>query len=202
MAGRGNRKKPGPGVDASGQSVVDPTANVLQLVDAESLRQDGLRQATETGLRREMELRAEYDEKLRQAEKDRINAIRDVDQGQIMRAADVQATQALALQAQVVTSAETVRSQLAVRDNAFTEALALTNKNFVDALASGLKPLAEAIAALQVQQNLYAGQQIQVAESRDARAETRDVRGESRLNLGTVISVAVAVLAIVAYFAK
>lgn len=37
--------KPGVGVDYSGREVVDPTKNVLDLVRAESLRQDGLREA-------------------------------------------------------------------------------------------------------------------------------------------------------------
>lgn len=158
----------GRAVDATGGPVVDPTDNVLQLVDAESLRQDGLRQAGEAGIRREMAIRAEYDEKLRRAEKDRIDAIRAVDQGQIQRAAEVQATAALALQAQVVASAEAVRTQ----QGAFAQ-------SFTDALANAVKPLADSIATLQAQQWKDFGGRQQVVEQ-------RDVRGETRLNLGAV----------------
>ena len=105
--------EPGEGVDAGGNPVIDPTKNVLDLVEAAIRRQDDLRSAEASSLRREMLLRADYDEKLRQAESARIDAIRSVDVGAVNRAAEVQATQAGALAAQVLATADAFRVSLA-----------------------------------------------------------------------------------------
>lgn len=104
---------PGPGVDSTGQPVIDPTRNVLDLVAAAIQRQDDLRESQAAGLRREVTLRAEYDEKLRKAESARIDAIRAVDVGAVQRAAEVSTQQATTLAAQVALSAEAVRTTLA-----------------------------------------------------------------------------------------
>jgi len=110
----------GPSTDSRNVPVVDPTPNVNDLVEASSRRQDDLRKASERAqhaeskaLRREAEIRANYEEMLRHAESDRINAIREVDVGAVQRAAEVQATQAGTLAAQVATTADAFRASLA-----------------------------------------------------------------------------------------
>jgi len=139
--------QPGLGVDAAGNPVIDPTKNVLDLVDASVKRLDDmltasisrlddLRTLTLQDVRREMQMRADYDEKLRVAESERINAIRLVDTQQVQRAAEVQATQALALANQVAVSAETVRTQVAATlvqsDGKLAEALDPIRKDIAD----------------------------------------------------------------------
>lgn len=104
--------EPGPGVDSKGQPVVDPTQNVLDLVEAAIQRQDDLRVSYNDSIRREMELRARHAEQLREIETARLDAIRAVDVGAVQRAAEVQATQAGALAAQVVATADAFRVSL------------------------------------------------------------------------------------------
>ena len=88
---------PGPGVDASGQSVLDPTANVIALQNAGEKRQDDLRKIErqlqhseyksnkdliELYSRHDRDLRkmqADNDRRLRKAEAKRLDAIRAVD---------------------------------------------------------------------------------------------------------------------------
>jgi len=98
---------------AAGNPMPDPTRNVLDLVEAAVKRLDDLRASESAALRREVELRAHYDEMLRQAETARINAIRAVDVGAVAQAAEVSNLQATTLAAQVAVSAETVRITLA-----------------------------------------------------------------------------------------
>ena len=84
---------------------IDPTKNVLALVKAESLRQDGLREsAAELAA-----VRAEYDARLREGEAARINAIRAVDVGAATILANQVAAAAEALRVQV----ESARQQTA-----------------------------------------------------------------------------------------
>lgn len=54
----------GEGVDAFGGPVVDPTKNVLDLVKAESIRQDGLRDAETRRIDQLADLRAQYESKI------------------------------------------------------------------------------------------------------------------------------------------
>ncbi len=135
---------PGPGVDAAGQPVIDPTRNVLDLVAAQVQRQDDLREAEAASLRREVSLRAEYDQKLRHAESARIDAIRAVDVGAVQRAAEVSAQQATTLAAQVALSAEAVRV----------------------ALAAAMEPIQKDIADLRRAQYEAQGSRGQVGETR------------------------------------
>jgi hypothetical protein len=146
---------PGIGVDAFGGPVIDPTTNVLNLVDAAIRRQDDLREADNRRLTEIAELRAEYDEKLRRAETARIDAIRAVDVGAVNRAAEVSAQQAMTLAAQVATSAETLRAQVAAAATAA-----------VTGLAAALEPIQKDIADLRKTQYEQAGQKAQVGETR------------------------------------
>jgi hypothetical protein len=113
-----------PAVDAQGHAVLDPTRNVLDLVDAAIRRQDDLRNLESTHVRQIMELRATYTEKLSAAETARIDAIRAVDVGAVNRAAEVSLQQATTLATQVITSAETLRTQVAATATAATATLA------------------------------------------------------------------------------
>lgn len=114
---------PGPAIDSSGQTVVDPTANVLRLVEAAIKRQDDLRSQGEKHIKEMQDVQSEHYKELRIAEAERINSIRAVDVGNVQRAAEVQATQALTLATQVTTSAEALRTQVAAAASAQTIAL-------------------------------------------------------------------------------
>lgn len=122
-------------VDSNGNPTIDPTKNVLQLVEAAVKRMDDLliaavirmndihelafkrtddlRGAEFTRVNELMGLRATYEEKLRDAEAKRIDAIRAVDVNAVNVAANRQADQANVLAAQVAASAEALRSLVA-----------------------------------------------------------------------------------------
>jgi hypothetical protein len=151
-----NRKNTpaGPAVDASGQTVLDPTKNVLDLVDAAIKRQDDLREAEAHHVREVGKLREKYAAQLRAAETARIDAIRAVDVGAVNRAAEVAATQAQTLATQVAVSAETLRTQVAATATAGTVAL-----------AAALEPIQKDIADLRRAQYEAQGQKTQVVET-------------------------------------
>lgn len=162
----------GAGVDSEGRPVLDPTKNVLDLVEAAIKRQDDLRELTAAHQREMAAMRHDYERELREAETARIDAIRAVDVGAVNRAAEVSATQATTLATQVATSAETLRAQVAAAAQAATTAL-----------AAALEPIQKDIADLRKTQYEQAGQRAQV--------------GESRLNLGTVFGALSLVLVLV-----
>jgi hypothetical protein len=101
------------------------------------------------------ELRAYYDEKLRDAEAKRIDAIRAVDVGNVQRATEVSATQAATLATQVATSAEALRLQVQAAAAAASTAL-----------AAALDPIQKDIADLRRAQYEAQGTRAQVQESR------------------------------------
>jgi hypothetical protein len=107
---------PGPGVDRLGQAVIDPTANVLQLVEAAIQRQDDLRRAEAqlraaeiTHLNEMAYEREKHAAELRTAESARIDAIRAVDVGAAAILANQVSASAEALRGQV----EAARQQTA-----------------------------------------------------------------------------------------
>lgn len=154
----GGTNTAGPAVDKAGNAAVDPTKNVLDLVSAAIARQDDLRDVTEKYTEKIATLRAHYDEKLREAESKRIDAIRAVDVGNVQRAAEVQATQAATLAAQVTASAEALRTQVIAASTAATIAL-----------NAALDPIQKRIDDLTRAQYEAQGQKTQVVES-DSRA--------------------------------
>ncbi len=166
----------GPSTDAQGHPVVDPTANVRELVTAAIERQDDLRELTADHLKEIVALRAGYDEKLRAAETARIDAIRAVDVGNVQRAAEVQAQQAQTLATQVATSAETLRAQVQATATAGTIAL-----------AAALEPIVKDIADLRRVQYEGVGQKTNVIETQ--------AKGASA---GLWVGIAVAALALIA----
>jgi cobalamin biosynthesis Mg chelatase CobN len=145
----------GVGVDAAGNPVIDPTQNVLDLVEAAIKRQDDLREAESRHVRELATLRAEYQEELRKAETERINAIRAVDVAAVQQASSVQETRATALAAQVAASAEAMRSQVAAAATAAATSL-----------AAALEPVQKDIADLRRAQYEAQGQKAQVVETR------------------------------------
>jgi hypothetical protein len=112
MFGRSRSGAQGPPVDSHGDATADPTRNVIanlqdavkRLDDLRALevhRQDNLRDYIRKDLRREMELRARYDEKLRKAESARIDAIHRADAKATKRADRLQTTAQANLQRQL-----------------------------------------------------------------------------------------------------
>jgi hypothetical protein len=157
---------PGPGVDAYGNPVIDPTENVMNLVEASVKRLDDLRaleakhQEATTSLvalheRETSDLRSYFGKELREAESKRIDAIRAVDVAAVQRAAEVADLRATTLAAQVVQSAEALRVQVAaVAQASATE------------LTRALEPIQRSIDDLRKSQYEAQGQKTQVVEAR------------------------------------
>jgi len=142
---------PGPGVDAEGRPVIDPTANVIALTDAAVKRIDDLRdaearfaKAENAHIREILDLIGTFTAQLREAESGRIDAIRAVDVGNVQRAAEVAGAQAEALRNQVAAAA----------------AAAAT------ALSAALDPIQKDIADLRRAQYEAQGKQGQIVEAR------------------------------------
>lgn len=139
-------RRPGIGVDFRGDAVVDPTKNVLDLVEAERKRQDDLREAFEKLVQTQMQsssvietlrathtkemneaeskrvdqqlaLRTSYEERLSLAEAKRIDAIRAVDVNAVAVASQRASDQATVLATQVAQSAEALRGLVASTAN-------------------------------------------------------------------------------------
>jgi hypothetical protein len=187
-AGAAPGASPGPGVDRFGTPVVDPTQNVLDLVNAAIKRQDDLREmqaryVARIGEMREehatyiAELRALYQKELREAETARIDAIRAVDVGAVNRAAEVSATQAATLATQVATSAEALRGQVeAARQQTAT------------ALSAALEPIIRDIADLRKSQYEAQGIKAQTIETRDVRGQGTNAVMMALLAISVLIS--------------
>jgi hypothetical protein len=152
---------PGPATDAGGNTTIDPTLNVKESIEAMKERQDDLRKMEGKHIREVVKLHSRYGEKLRKAETGRVDAIRLVDQGALVRSAEVQATREATLATQVTESAQAMRVQV--------EAAA---KAAAEALIKSQEPMTEAISDLRRTQYEAAGQKTQVSESRAGGANT------------------------------
>ena len=148
-------------------AATDPSKNVDALVEAAMRRQDDMRVMESDHVRELMLIRADYDRQLRQAETNRIDAIRQVDVGAVQRAAEVQAAQQQALAAQVVATADAFRVSI----------------------AAALEPIQKDIRDLRDAQSRGVGGKEQVVETRGSHSETR-------LNQGTLIAVGLLVIAV------
>ena len=188
------KNPPGPGVDAQGQPVVDPTRNVVNIVDAAVRRLDDLRGAD--SLRRDeainhvkemAALRAIYDTELRDAEAKRIDAIRAVDVQAVSQATTAQEARAATLAAQVTATAETVRTQVTA-----------TQAAFLVTLDAALTPIRTDVADLRRVQFQQQGERSANVESRDERSDKRSVQTLSTnimVGIGLVIIGALALIA-------
>jgi hypothetical protein len=183
-------EQPGPGVDAQGRPIADPTENVKDLMEAAVTRLDDLREM-ETRHQDRIRilmmghvsdmaaLRADLGEKLRNAETDRINAIRAVDVAAVQRAAEVADLRAQTLAAQVAQSAETLRVQVAA-----VAAASATE------LTRALEPIQRAIDDLRKSQYEAQGMRGQVIEQRSA-------SGASVALVGLGISILLALIVVI-----
>lgn len=111
---------PGQGVDAAGNPVIDPTANVIAKVEDAVKRLDDLRIAAEKlsnvehGHMREIgQIRADHARDLNEAETKRIDAIRAVDVAAVAIATERAGSAANVLATQVIQTAETLRALVA-----------------------------------------------------------------------------------------
>jgi hypothetical protein len=173
---------PGPGVDAGGRPVIDPTANVTAILEAAVKRQDDLREAHEKFTAEMRKQREFYERELRLAEAKRIDAIRAVDVGAVARAAEVSSAQATTLAAQVSVSAETLRTQVAAAASA--QAIAL---------AAALEPIRKDIADLRQVQYQNQGQRTQVVEGRASTGAVYAFIGSMVGLIGLAVAVIIAV---------
>lgn len=146
----------------------DPTKNVESLVEAAMKRQDDLRTAESVHIRELMALRASYDQRLRDAEAARIDAIQARSDLTVRSAAEVQQTQANTLAAQVLATADAFRALMGAE----------------------LAPVKASIDDLRRVQYEAQGQKTQVVEARDTSAAVK-------LSIGTVISIAVLAVAVI-----
>lgn len=182
----------GIGVDARGGAVIDPTENVKALNEAASKRQDDLRSESEKLFRSKVEaseainslrylhaqeqaaLRAEYDEKLRTAEKNRIDAIRAVDVNAVAVASTRATDQASVLATQVSKSAEDLRALVAT-----TAATALQNQQQQFATLSARLTTLEQAGYQQAGKQTYQDPQILalVTEVRNLSSSRTDLAG-------------------------
>ena len=136
---------------------IDPTKNVLDLVRAETKRQDDLR-GLDGHWRDKMDaLRERHATEIARKESDRIDAIRAVDVGNVQRAAEVQSDQQGVLAATVAASAEALRAQVASTAVAFDAKLTLA-----------LDPIQKRIDGLSQAQYEAQGSKAQVVEQRAA----------------------------------
>jgi len=130
----------GLGVDASGGPVIDPTANVIALTEAANQRQDDLRQLNDRridaeirvltakldGIEARMVLRSEFAKELRDSERMRIDAIRQVDVLAVGRTAEQQLAAVQTLAATTTAAAETIRASVSSTATALATQLANT----------------------------------------------------------------------------
>jgi hypothetical protein len=151
---RSDSNPSGPGTDAFGQEVKDPTGNVLDLVAAGNRRQDDLREMESEHVRVILAIREDHAKELRVAEAHRINAIRAVDVQAVQQAAQVQDTRATALAQQVADAAEAMRQQVAATATASATAL-----------ATALQPITTSIEQLRQAMYEAQGQKTQVVET-------------------------------------
>jgi len=142
----------GLGVDAAGGPVIDPTANVLALVEMADRRQDDLREMNNARIDAELrnqetmaDLRASHQTALDTLEAKRLDAVRSVDQLAVKTEADRSAAAITALANAAATTAETLRS--AVNTSA---------TNLATQLDRTVTAITERIAALE--KSSYTGQ--------------------------------------------
>jgi hypothetical protein len=163
---------PGPGVDATGRAVIDPTKNVETRVEREVVRLDDMASLRAQYTERIMELRSEHTEELaalREAhwqamqtkETERLDAIRAVDAAQAREIASAAEARAATLAGQVSDAAVAMRTQVDAARVAASESQAVA-----------LAPMQAAIESLRQSQYEAQGQRTQVVETRAGGAST------------------------------
>lgn len=174
-----------------GSPLIDPTKNVLDLVAADARRQDELA-AQESKHFRELlaerdklfDLRAQDAREIREAESNRIDAIRAVDVETGNKAAVVASAQITALAASTTVLADTLRAQVAV---------AATASDI--ALKAALTPIQNDVAELRRVQYQQQGE-------RASRTESKDSTQWSTSTIISLFAVITAIAALALTFAK
>lgn len=171
----------GPSTDANNAPVIDPTENVLSLVEAANRRQDDLRLAEARlwasevrHLKEIAQIREGHATEMRKAEAARIDAIRQDDRGAVTRAGDVAFQQAQVLATQLTNTAEAMRTQMA--------ASAVQSQA---QLAAALEPIQKDVSELRQVQFQQQGERV-------ARTDTRDERVTERTQSNWQVSAAIA----------
>ena len=162
--------------NSAGGPSIDPTKNVLNLVDAAVHRLDDLREMEARHLSEILNVRSAYEGQLRKAESERIDAIRAVDVAAVQQAALVQEARAAALATSLAGQADTNRNQVA------TVAAAAQVS-----LSGALLPLQTSIDELRRNQFVQQGE-------KTAKSETQV---QTNWSVGTVISVAVGLVGVI-----
>lgn len=141
--------RPGIGVDAKGNAVVDPTANVIALNEASDRRQDDLRVSTEKTIEIQFQhveemaqLRDAHAKEIRELESRRLDAIRQVDVTATATAADRAASAIETLAKQTTADRETLRTAV----DSSARALASQNSETVAQLVGRITALELAIS--------------------------------------------------------
>lgn len=169
MKGRGKRDDGdeslpngiGLGVDARGGPVIDPTANVIELVKAVDKRQDDLRETNNTWLMKWLDrellhmdqmaiLRAEHEEARAKAEAGRIDANRQFDMLGVNTAAERQIEAVKTLAAATATSATNLATQTANTFSAVVDRLAALERTSYE--GKGKEAVADPMIAALVQE--------------------------------------------------
>ena len=137
------RSGAGLGVDRAGGPVVDPTENVIALVEAAIKRLDDMRDASSdlqqariAHLAELSKLRAEFSKEIRQLESDRLNAIRQVDVTAVKTEADRALAAIQTLAATTATNAETLRNALVNTASAIAKQTSDTVGQLIERIAA------------------------------------------------------------------
>jgi hypothetical protein len=143
-------RQTGVGVDSTGGPVIDPTQNVLDLVQAANLRQDDLRQLNDRridaeirvlataveGIETRMILRAKHAKEIRDSETRRLDAIRQVDVLAVGRTAEQQLAAVQTLAATTTSAAETIRASVTSTATALATQLANTVSGLTERISA------------------------------------------------------------------
>ena len=114
---------------------LDPSANVLHIVEGAIKRLDDLRASEVRMINEKIDLHIEYIEKLSLAESKRLDAIRSVDVGTVAIASERAAATATVLASQVSQSAETLRTLVASTAASVAANLSQVSAQLTDRLA-------------------------------------------------------------------
>jgi len=167
----------GPSTDRHNNPVIDPTENVLNLVQAAVERLDDLRNVQVKHMTDMAQLRDVHAREMREKEAQRIDAIRAVDVAASQQASKDAEVRASALAAQVAAAAEAQRNQVAAAAQAAATAL-----------TQALVPIQSSISELTQRMYEQKGGKDQVSESREKGASSGMWIGIAIAGVGLFIS--------------
>ena len=205
----------GPATDRSNNPVVDPTSNVLDLVDSAVRRIDDLQRVNnqridermgdeKTHIRELMMMTADYEEKLRVAESNRIDAIRAVDVAAVGVASERQTQAAGVLATNLTGNAETLRTLVATTAAATSAQLTQIITPILDRLSLIEKSQYEGKGKEGVTDPLMSQLVAEMRATREtialgagAKQGESDNRSNTRLDIGSVVGLVGMVIGVV-----